>query len=480
MGNAADSPSLPTQLLDRLLDGVSTGILAVDPDRRVVVFNTEAELLVGASRAGVLGRPLHTLAGSSDSPVLAALAAALDEVIEQGRDLRRQSFSVEVVEEFRTFGYTATPLIEGADALGGGIILFADLTAVRREERARSEMECIGRLSKALSWMAHQVKNPLATIQMYAGLCARHGTPEVQDSIQIIRDQVALAQTRISDSLRAFSPQPEAPTPQATDLARLLREYAQREGHALPHVALRIDVGAPAYVPLSEEDCLLVVSHLVANGVEAIVGQGAIRIRVMPGDEEVLLVVEDTGRGFPAGDPQRLLQPFFSSKARSTGMGLWMVDRLVRAVRGNVRLESGAEAGARVIVSLPALHPSRLRGRRVLVVEDEEMLRRLIARELERHGAVVQEAGSGDEALSLMASTAPDLVVTDLSLPGIDGSELVRRLDPDLPVVLISGWQPIEAGGNELRRTAFAYLAKPFDLEELTLAACYLLWEVAA
>jgi nitrogen fixation/metabolism regulation signal transduction histidine kinase len=476
---------MSADLLGLLLDNVGTAILAVDDRQRIGIFNAAAQGVLDTPATSVIGRCLSDCVADTLPQALSELCLILQHSIENGVELRRQTVVVDQPSdkerEPRIFGYTVTPLLEEDGMSAGGLLVFSDLTDVKQRERQQSETDRFAQVGRVASWMAHEIKNPLATIQMYAGLIGRKGGPDVQEAVRVIRDQVVQAQSRISEVLRTLSLRtPETREPAVTELGALVREYVERETGLVPHVTIEYRQQEGSHrVPLDRGDALSLVSNLVANAVEAIAGPGAVTLDVRSTHDMVTLTVLDTGSGFP-DDPQRLLQPFFTSKPRGTGLGLWVVRKIVDNVGGVVALENGDQGGALVTVTLPAIALGSLRGRRILVAEDETVLRRLICKQLSTFGAQTIEAANGDEALRLLESNLPDIVLTDMRMPGADGSEVARRTPSWLPVLLMSGVIGAEIEHHDLRRKGLAFLSKPFDVEDLGLALAYVLWEVAS
>jgi CheY-like chemotaxis protein len=230
-----------------------------------------------------------------------------------------------------------------------------------------------------------------------------------------------------------------------------------------------------------------VLINLVANARDAMPRGGRVRIDTSvagAGEREcVVLRVTDTGMGMDEDTRARVFDPFFTTKGpdAGTGLGLSIVYGIAQQAGGEVRVTSSPGAGSRFEVLWPAAtgvpeaarEPDRssLRGtERILVVEDEPDLRRLVCRMLEQFGYRALEAGSGEEACKRLADTAVDLVLTDVIMPRMNGVELARRLREAgnrVPVLFMSGQldHPIARSG-ELPQGA-ALLAKPFTRERL-------------
>jgi CheY-like chemotaxis protein len=205
---------------------------------------------------------------------------------------------------------------------------------------------------------------------------------------------------------------------------------------------------------------------------------------IRPGDY-VSLSVRDTGHGMPPAVLQRAFEPFFTTKpsGKGTGLGLSMVYGLVKQSGGSIRAASEPGRGTAIEIFLPLVAPPEPvapagppaepppASARVLVVEDDPLVRSVVLRELSAQGYRVVEAPDGRAALELLGKVAEpfDLLITDLAMPRMDGRELAQRASavrPGLPVLFMSG-HPDETTRRELSEGEQRYLQKPFTAEEL-------------
>jgi two-component system cell cycle sensor histidine kinase/response regulator CckA len=213
-------------------------------------------------------------------------------------------------------------------------------------------------------------------------------------------------------------------------------------------------------------------------------GGGEGRAALPPGRYAVLEVA-DTGQGMPPEIAARIFEPFFSTKGQAgTGLGLATVQGIVAQSGGHIAVESAPGQGTRFRIHLlrhegeaPApiasvrVPPRRPMAAPLLLVEDEAPLRRLAERVLARAGHAVLAAESAEAALDLLAEgPAPAALVSDVSMPGMDGLALARELRrrwPGLPVVLLSGYA---AGtiGRDLESEGIRFLAKPYAPADLS------------
>jgi two-component system cell cycle sensor histidine kinase/response regulator CckA len=219
----------------------------------------------------------------------------------------------------------------------------------------------------------------------------------------------------------------------------------------------------------------------------------------MPDAEYILVEIADTGTGIPKDIIDKIFEPFFTTKetGKGTGLGLSTVYGIVKQTGGFIFPDSEAGRGTTFRIFLPRHVPGReelpaevetaaplvpdaktadLTGRgTILLVEDEEGLRGLNARGLASRGYTVLEAGNGVEALEVLEQQAGavDLVVSDVVMPEMDGPTLLkemRKANPDLKIIFVSGYAEDAFEKNLPEGQQFAFLAKPFTLKQLVAA----------
>jgi CheY-like chemotaxis protein/anti-sigma regulatory factor (Ser/Thr protein kinase) len=241
-----------------------------------------------------------------------------------------------------------------------------------------------------------------------------------------------------------------------------------------------------------------VVLNLVVNAEHAVAagrGERALVLRTAAvGGSGVTLQVADTGQGMDAALMERIFDPFFTTKppGEGSGLGLSLVARIVAEHAGEVRVESTPGKGTTFTVELPAAFgdadPAVARPApqpaaaerpvtplRVLVVDDEAPVRRVVARFLERRGHVVHQAAEGAEALAMVDAAGPEgysVILSDLRMPGLGGDQLLERLRArgdgmDQRLVLLTGDTASPDAGRILRNSDVPVLEKPIDMNEL-------------
>ncbi len=360
-----------------------------------------------------------------------------------------------------------------------------------RQFHESQKMESLGVLAGGI---AHDFNNLLTGILGNAEL-AQMSLPEDSPALEPLR-HVETASLRAADlvaQMLAYAGK-SRPVVAPIDLGALVREMADLLRSVISKKAeLRIEVEAelPA-VPADASQLRQVVMNLITNASDALQGEpGTIAVGVggvggSSGGGGVFLEVRDTGVGMDAETLRRMFDPFFSTKFSGRGLGLSAVHGIVRGHDGTLAVDSRPGEGARIRIVLPscAERPATVPARRaggegwrgsgaVLVVDDEPSVRRIASEVLRRHGFEVETATDGRRGLARLAAMGdrpPRALLLDLTMPELGGLQVLRRLrrtDPRLPVVLMSGYPADDAVRELLRDGRSAFLHKPFIADDL-------------
>jgi signal transduction histidine kinase/ActR/RegA family two-component response regulator len=367
------------------------------------------------------------------------------------------------------------------------VVSVTDITARKRAEEEQLKIQRLESLGVLAGGIAHDFNNLLTAILGNLSLLQAGGREK-----QVLAEiKKAIARARgLTEQLLTFS-RGGAPVKRLVDVARLLREtvsFALAGSNV--QVAFRI---APDLLEaeLDEGQFAQVINNLVINARQAMPAGGRLEVEAIneagdAGRPFVRLTFRDQGVGIAPAHLPRVFDPYFSTKKDGKGLGLTVVYSIIRAHDGRIEAESEPGRGAVFTLHLPASYrrglpagpepAQELRGLRVLVMDDEEPIRKVAGSLLKHLGCTVFEAADGAEALalyeqSLRAGNPPEVVIMDLTVPGrmggLEALRQLRALNPQVRAVVSSGYSndPIMASPRE--HGFEGVLAKPYTLEEI-------------
>ena len=503
-----DTPAATELRLRAAVESSPSGILMTDGRGHIVLVNREVERLFGYSREELLGRSVEALvperfraghggyrSGFIADPKVRAMGA--------GRDLfglRKDGAEVPV-----EIGLTPVATDEGMFILASIVDISArkaaDAERRRLEEdlRQAQKLEAIGTLAGGI---AHDFNNILFGIMGYTELLGKATSPE--QSAEFLGEVLKAAQRGrdLVDRILVFSRRQPAER-HSLEFGRTVEEAAKLLRATLPPaIEFRVNIHPDSPRILADPTSIhQVLMNLGTNAAHAMPAGGVLEIvveprylrdsvvRMHPGLHEGpfgVLVVRDTGLGMNRAVLDRALEPFFTTKPKGsgTGLGLSMVDSIVKAHGGAIDLESAPGRGTTVTCFFPALQPSPAEervgmpepppghGERVLLVEDEPSLARMNELRLGSLGYRVTVETDPLRALRTFGERPAefDLMLSDHLMPGMVGLDLARavhNLRPDLPIVLLTGF--IEELPAEMLRMAGVrrVVGKPTSLQAL-------------
>jgi PAS domain S-box-containing protein len=489
-------------MLSATLSSIAEGVVATDREERVTFLNPVAEALTGWRRADALGRPLgdvlHVIeegsrerAGNPARDAIRARAAAhnVGHVLLIARD------KTEIAIE-----QSAAPLCDEYGRLRGAILVFRDITGRRQLEEQlshASKMDAVGRLAGGV---AGDFNNVLTVITGYSDLL-RAQIPGVSP-MRRFADEILYAGERaaaLTRQLLTFSSGQQA-QPKVTELNSAIAAMEPMLRRLLGDSVELIVLPGPAlgHVHIDGAQLQQAIVNLATNAREAMPNGGKLVLETsnLELDEAaakkagvksgayVMLAVSDTGSGMDAETRLRLFEPFFTTKehGQGSGLGLSMVYGTVKQNDGYITVYSQVDCGTIFEICLPRVEPATSvpPGRRlaapkgsetILLVDDEEGVRKLVSAVLGNGGYTVIEAANGSAALAVYEKNAHkiDLVLTDVVMPQMNGFELGHQLggrNPDLQILYMSGYRdtPLNSQPGDPPK---AFLNKPFTPDML-------------
>ena len=364
------------------------------------------------------------------------------------------------------------------------------LESLRSAQEQLVRVERLRAMGELANGVAHDFNNALASILGQAQLLIKRVSDESHlKSLQMI-EQSALDSARLVGRILDFARFETDTAYRAVDVNRIVedsvaltrhkwRDEAQSSGRSI-RVETRLGEVPPASGSYAELREMMI--DLIVNAYEAIADDGSIEVATRSDDDRVHVSVTDTGVGMSAEASAKIFEPFVSTKGRGgTGLGMSVTFGVISRHNGTIDVESQEGQGTTVHVSLPRAlefeEPAAINApmtmetgtsARILVVEDEPLIRETMADVLSQGGHRVTLASEGEEGLRLFKQDEHDIVFTDLSMPGLSGWQVaaeIKRHRSDVPVVIVTGWgvliddSEIEASGVD------GVLAKPFTIE---------------
>ena len=477
--------------LEALVDISPVGVLVFDAKtRNLLLLNQESRRIVRGVRAP----------GRSPSEILSVLTfrrpdgreipfaeLPTERALKSGETVRAEEVIIELPDgQTVTTVMNAAPISSEAGAVVSVVATVQDMTPLEELERLRAEF---------LGMVSHELRTPLTTIKGSAATVL--GAPsdldhaEMRQFFRIIDEQADHMRGLISDLLDATRIEAGmlSVAPEPTDLAALVDEAREAFLHTGARNSVEVDLSPDLpRIGADRQRLAQVLNNLFSNASKYSPDWSAIRVSAAVQDVYVAVSVLDEGRGVSAERLPYLFSKFsrldtedLNQRIEGEGLGLAICKGIVEAHGGRIWAESGGRGlGTRFIFTIPAVHeaangsapgagPMARGTARVLAVDDEPQMLRLVRNTLSDAGYTPIVTGDPDEALRLIEVEKPDLILLDLMLPGVDGIELLKPIFQitDAPVIFLSG----RDGERDIVRAfdmgADDYIVKPFSPTEL-------------
>ncbi len=374
---------------------------------------------------------------------------------------------------------------------------------LRQTQQASMQQERLRALGRMASGIAHDINNALTPATLYAQSLLDHDktlNAEARNDLAVIQqaiDDVTQTVARIKEFYRGRESNVAGMPVDIKHLLGQVIELTQARWADMPQsrgIVVDVKTEHADHVPPImgvQGEIRDAVTNLVFNAVDAMPSGGTLTLRSYATQHHVTVEVCDTGIGMTEEVRARCLDPFFTTKGeRGTGLGLAMVYGMVE--RHSAAIEIDSEAGAGTVVRLvfpaatkselavPAVHATRrnVRGLRILVIDDDELLRHSMRAILEREGHSVSIAHGGRAGIEAFSAAAQrgegfQVVITDLGMPYVDGRAVataIKSVSPQTPVILLTGWGQHLRDGDDIPPDVDHMLNKPANLSELRAA----------
>jgi len=485
------------RLQSAALEAAVNGILITDREGTIIWTNPGFTQLTGYDADEAVGRTPGILkSGRHDAPFYHDLW----QTIRSGRAWhgeivnRRKDGSLYHEEQ------TITP-VRGRDGeITHFIAIKQDITARKRLTERLVQTEKLATLGELVGGIAHELNNPLAVMLGHAQMLRRTGQdPQVEARVAKIVDAANRAARIVRNFLTAVRRRPPEKT--AVSINEIIQKtldlltYQARVGNIEIVTDLSPDVPLAA---ADQQQLQQVILNLANNALQAMSsahGRGRLTVGCDPSPDrsKVTIRVSDDGPGIPPEHLPRIFEPLFTTKppGEGTGLGLAIVQAIVTEHGGTLAVETECGRGTTFTVTLPigtpvALEPAHLtlpaipQGLRVLVADDETPVREMIVEALRGKGARVEAVSNGQEALDLLSRSTVDVLILDVRMPGMTGTQLwerIKSVSPDAAcrTMFCTGSVVRETTRRFIEDTGCPTVSKPFEWSEFFAAVAEVL-----
>jgi PAS domain S-box-containing protein len=480
------------ELYESLVEATGAAVIRLDKEGKRTFVSGSAMEFYGRTREELIGGWV----GDNDVPEdRDTISRLLQRIFETGEPVSGLVTRQEVRGTTKYVSSNWEPIKDAEGSVVEVQMTATDITEQMEGEQRRLEVQRMEALGKMAGGIAHDVNNILAMEILWAEIAkTKTDSAEVQEAMDNI---ISAAQggSEIMRRLQRFGQPLKAGVQETVDLNQVISDSILftrpmwKDQSEAKDIYIEIKEELLDVPPVRGDSAQLkeVVVNLILNAVEALPGGGDLSLRTYQDDDGVCVSVSDTGIGMDEDEKARIFDPYYTTKGEhGTGLGLPAVQGIVRSHGGEVKVSSQKGKGSTFVVCFPISSrdadeevrageiPDELIMRRssgILVVDDEPLVRKAIGGVLKERGYPVVAVADGMKALAALREEEYGLVLLDLGMPGMNGyqtAEEMKKLKPDVPVILVTGW------GDDVDRDRMKEIGiirvvhKPFQPGELT------------
>jgi PAS domain S-box-containing protein len=481
-----------------ILEDMDNGYFELDKKSHYVFVNDAMCKILGYSRADIVAKHFGSFIDQSDEKFVENSRAIMDEAIRTGMTLSGLFGTIVKGDgSRRIIGVSVSPLRDATGNIAGIRGITRDITDRMKMEQQLLMAGKLASIGELAAGVAHEINNPLTAIMGYAQLLAAQD--DIPEHIKLDLDKIfnqSQRAARIVQNLLTFA-RSYSLEKKIIDINELilksleLRSYEHNVGNI--EVTVDLQPGLPG-ISADENQIQQVLLNIIINAEHAITSkkrEGKIKVTTMLDNSMVKIILADDGPGIPRQMLERLFDPFFTTKevGQGTGLGLSVCHGIVTKHGGRIYAESVEGQGAVFIVELPASREGKAKeqgppiklgkgspkvgiSKKILVVDDELVIRDILLRILSEKGYNVESAASGTEGLDKIMNTEYDVYLLDIKMPGVDGRDIYEAISEKFPlllnrVIFITGDTITRSTLDFLETTGREYLSKPLDFSRL-------------
>ncbi len=488
------------------LSSIGDGVIATDANGTVTLLNKVAEDLTGWTQAEAVGRDLNEVFHIVNEKTRKPVQNPVEKVLSMGKIVGLANGTMLIARDGREYiiADSGAPIKDAQGAIVGVVMVFRDVTQKRRWEEERRRLQSFETLELMAGGIAHDFNNLLTGVLGHLSLLAYElpedfaGIKHVEDaqrSVLIARDLV----THLSLIAKG-----SAPVRENAPIADVIKASSELSA-AGSNVQIEVDIAKDLWPVVCDTNQISqAIQNIVINAVQAMPAGGRVVIRAennmvlerdnipLPPGKYVKISVTDQGVGIHPKYIDKVFDPYFTTKQKGSGLGLSIVYSVVTRHNGHVDIQSRLGSGTRVTIWLPAGEQDTEKplkrakeshlvesGGRVLVVDDETVVRDVCIKMLNHLGYEAEAANDSTTAIAMVNKALEedkpfDIAIIDLTMPGdMGGKQLCNLLHeqfPDLAVIASSGYPDAPAMLEPARFGFVGTLKKPYTIQELKLA----------
>ncbi|MCD4652294.1 MAG: PAS domain S-box protein [Candidatus Cloacimonetes bacterium] len=484
------------------LRSIGDGVISTDTDGNVVLMNKVAEEMTGFTTKEAIGKPLISVFNIINEKSRKQVENPVDKVLDDPLTVGLANHTILVSKDGteRNIADSAAPIRDSDSIVIGVVLVFRDISEKHRMELEMQKSERLESVALLAGGIAHDFNNILMAIMGNLNLCKVKLDPHSESyAIATDAENAALRAKKLTHQLLTIA-KGGNPVKQTTSLREIIRESSEfvlRGSNAVCNYHFPEDL---AYVNVDVGQNGQDFQNLVINANQAMPEGGTIDItlenvmiydNMCPGlesGEYIKILIEDSGPGMSSETIKRVFDPYFTTKSEGSGLGLSISYSIIKRHMGHVQVESHSGSGTCFNIYLPAVaekgnnstgdEENLLVGEgRILLMDDEDFIRRVSGEMLRYLGFEVDTVQNGDELIDYYKRAMQEnrpyaVVIMDLTIPGgAGGREAIKHLkkiDPDAKAIVSSGYttDPIM---SEYKQSGFAgVIPKPYKIRELS------------
>jgi len=467
-----------------LMANAYDGIATLDGNGNFTWVNKQMLDASGYEESEIIGRNFLTMVVGEDFEK----AALSFEVALRGEPQLFETRCLHKDGHIRTLLITYTPFRRDG-AIQGVLLISRDITQQKMLQESAARSDKLRALGELASGVAHDFNNVLAVILARAQLLQTQVSDErLKRNLDVIA-RAAIDGSNTIKRIQNYARLRNDHNFTLIDLNQLILDTVDmtrthwKDNAELAGKKIKLETDLTGEIAIEGDPSELreVLINLIINAVDAMPSGGKIQIKTEQRGDKAIITLSDTGEGIPEEIKNRIFDPFFTTKgAKGTGLGLSVSYGIISRHNGQIAVESKLGCGATFTITLPIkdrvieqedkVDVKRSGLARILIIDDEESVREVLADILDLEGHRITCAEDGPTGLKLIKENEFDLVLTDLGMPGMNGWEVARsikKIRPYLPVTLSTGWG-VEIDPEITRENGVDFvLNKPFKIDDV-------------